>query len=194
VKTVLLILFLVSSSFAININDSLLKIHATLVPKVYLMDYNFEKKLHDGTIVIAILYEGSEYRAAKSLKEKIKSRYPKGINSYKIVSKLVPYTEVSKSSANIFYMFPSSEKMIHKSVQKAEKEHSLTFAYDQKDLNYGVMISLNVAKKIKPILNLEAIKRNSIEMRPILIKISQIFTYSIASLFENFNFITTHKA
>ena len=193
-KTVLLILFLVSSSFALNINDSLLKIHATLVPKVYLMDYNFKKKLHNKTIVIAILYEKSEYKSAKSLKEKIKSRYPKGINSYKIVSKLVPYTEVSKSSANIFYMLPASKKLIQKSVHRAQKEHALTFAYAQKDLNYGVMISLNVSKKIKPILNLEAIKRNSIEMRPILIKISQIFTHSIANLFENFNFITTYKA
>jgi len=198
-KTVLLLLVLISSSFALTINDSLLKIHATLIPKVYLMDYNFKKKLHNRTITIAILYEKSEYKSAKSLKEKIKFRYPEGINSYKIVSKLVPYREVSNSDANIFYMLPSSKTMIQKSVKHAQKNYALTFAYNKKDLNYGVMVSLNVAKKIRPILNLEAIKLNDIEMRPILIQISQIFTYSLNNLIktiqkESLNFIQLYSA
>jgi len=178
-KIVVLIFCLITSSYAFSINDSLLKIHATLVPKVYLMDYNFENKLENKTINIAILYEKSEYKAAKSLKEKIESRYPKGINSYKIVSKLLLYTQMLSSDVNIIYMLPSSKDMILKAVQQAKENNILTFSYDKNDLNYGVMISLNIAKKIKPILNLKAIKLNNIEMRPILIKISQIFTYSL---------------
>ncbi len=198
-KTVLLLLLLISSSFALTINDSLLKIHATLIPKVYLMDYNFKKKLQNKTITIAILYEHSEYKSAKSLKDKIAFRYPEGINSYKIVSKLVPYREVSKSDANIFYMFPTSKKIIQNSVKHAENNNALTFSYNKKDLNYGVMISLNVAKKIRPILNLEAIKLNDIEMRPVLIQISQIFTYSLNNLIktiqkESSNFIQVYSA
>ena len=197
-KTFFLILSLVTASFALNINDSLLKIHATLVPKVYLMDYNFKKKLHNKTMVIAILYENNTYKSAKSFKEKIVARYPDGINAYKIVAKLVPYSQVSSSEANIFYMLPTSTKMIRQSVKHAQQESALTFAYDKKDLNYGVMISLNVAKKIKPILNLEAIKINNIEMRPILIKISLIFTYSSNSYIdriqkESFNFIQVYR-
>jgi hypothetical protein len=198
-KTIFLILLLASTSFALNINDSLLKIHATLIPKVYLMDYNFKKNLQNNTIIIAILYEHGEYRSAKSLKEKIEFRYPKGINSYTIVPKLVPYKEVSKCKANIFYMLPTSKRMIQKSVAHAQKKHALTFSYDKKDLNYGVMISLNVSKKIKPILNLEAIKLNHIQMRPILIKISQIFTYNVNNLLEriqkeSLNFIKVYNA
>ena len=173
-----LIFSLVTVSFALNINDSLLKIHATLIPKIYLMDYNVEKKIHNKTMVIAILYGNNTYKSAKSLKEKIATRYPDGINSYKIIAKLVPYSQLSKSKANIFYMLPTSKKMIQQSVRHAQEESALTFAYDKNDLNYGVMISLNVSKKIKPILNLEAIKINNIEMRPILIKISLIYAYS----------------
>jgi len=82
-KTIFFILFLVTTSFAFTINDSLLKIHATLLPKVYLMDYNFKNKIQNKTIVIAILYSNKTYKSAKSLKEKIASSYPNGINKYK---------------------------------------------------------------------------------------------------------------
>ena len=198
-KTTFLILFLVSTSFALSINDSLLKIHATLLPKVYLMDYNFKNKIQNKTIVIAILYSNTTYQSAKSLKEKIEARYPNGINKYKIVSKLVSYKKLATTQANIFYMLPASHELIEKSVKYAQKELALTFAYDKKDLNYGVMISLNISKKIKPILNLKALKINEIEMRPMLINISLIFTYSKSSIIErmqheSFNFIQVYSA
>jgi len=139
------------------------------------MDYNFKEKIKNNKLVIVILYKANEYRAAERLKNRIDSRYPEGINSLTIVSQTLPYSKLTTSNANIFYMFPAPKETILKAVAYAYTKKALTFAYDEQDLHYGVMVSLNIAKKIKPVLNLKAIKKSNIEMRPVLINISHIF-------------------
>ena len=176
-KALFLFLLITSSIFAFSINDSLLSVHATLVPKISLMDYQFKEKIKENTITIAIMYKNSEYKDAKSLKKKIDSRYKDGIKSFKVKSIIVSYSDISKTDANVYYLFPSDEKNIKASVKQAGKNHALTFSYLKEDLKYGVMISLNVSKKIKPVLNLSAIKLHKITFRPVLIDISTIYTY-----------------
>ncbi len=172
---ILLLLAFASYLFGININESLLKIHAILVPKISLMDYKFKDKVQDNTITIAIMYKNSEYQSAKSLKNKIDTKYQSGIKSYKVNSILVPYSKITKIEANIYYLFPASKKEITKSIDQANKNSALTFSYLKDDLKYGVMISLNVSKKIKPILNLNSIKEHKIVFRPVLMDISTIY-------------------
>jgi len=176
-KALLLFLLITSSIFASNINESLLSVHATLVPKISLMDYKFKEKIKENTITIAIMYKNSEYKDAKSLKKKIDNRYKNGIKTFKVKSIIVSYSDISQTDANIYYLFPSDKKNIKKSIEQASKNHALTFSYLKEDLKYGVMISLNISKKIKPVLNLSAIKLHKITFRPVLIDISTIFTY-----------------
>ncbi len=198
-KTLILLLTLTSSIFALTINDSLLKVHATLVPKIYLMDYKFKDKLQNNTITIAIMYEANEYRDAKELQKKIQNKYKNGIKSYKIEATLVNYRNIQTARANIYYLLPSKSKEIKSVVKKAASENALTFSYLKDDLKYGVMISLNVSKKIKPLLNLKAIKENKIALRPVLIDISTIYLPNLGSTNEllnrrDFNFYRTYLA
>ncbi|MEA1891255.1 MAG: YfiR/HmsC family protein [Campylobacterota bacterium] len=174
-KTLILLLVLVGSIFGTTINESLLKVHATLVPKISLMDYKFKEKIKNNTITIAIMYKNNEYKDAKSLKKKIDTRYKNGIKSFKVSSKLVPYSDIAKTEANIYYIFPAEVSTIKKVVKQANKNSALTFSYLKEDLKHGVMISLNVSKKIEPILNLSAIKTHNITFRPVLIDISIIY-------------------
>ena len=180
-KTIFLFMLFTLSLFGSNLNESLLKVHATLVPKIYLMDYDFTKKLVDNTITIAILYKKNDYQSAKDLQILMKNRYKKGIKSYKVHPVLVSYADVGKTQANIYYLFPSSKKLIQKVVKRASLNNALTFSYQRDDLQYGVMISLNISKKVKPLLNLEAIRAHSISLRPVLIDISTIFTNDLGS-------------
>jgi len=181
-KQFFLLLFLLSTSlFALNINESLLKIHATLVPKIYLMDYQFKNKLKNNTISIAIIYQANEYHDAKNLQLMIQNRYKKGIQSYKVDAILKEYKDVKNCDANIYYLFPASQKEIRSVITEANTHHSLTFSYQKDDLKYGVMISLNISKKIKPLLNLEAIKKHNIALRPVLINISTIYFKELES-------------
>ncbi len=175
-KLLILYFTLCISLFATTINDSLLQIHATLLPKIYLMDYSYKDKIDNNTIVIGILYNRVDYSSALSLKEKIDEKYTNGIKDYSIETKLIPYYQSNKDSANIYYLFPTKTKQIKKIIKKANIEKALTFSYLKDDLKHGVMISLNIGSKVKPILNLSAIKTNEISFRPILLKISKIYS------------------
>ncbi len=184
-KYFLILLILYSSLFGVTINDSLLKIHATLVPKIYLMDYRYREKIDNNSIVIALVYKDSDYKSALSLKDKIKLKYNNKIKSYNIEVKPTPYSKVDKVNANIYYLFPSTPKDIKKVIQKASDNQALTFSYLNDDLRYGVMASLKMGNKVKPLLNLNAIKFHNISFRPILLNISTIFSPASKNNIEN---------
>ena len=177
------LLFTLSASiFALTINESLLKVHSVLVPKLYLMDYKFQDKLKDNTITVALVYKDSQYKDAKSLKKQMDLKYIHGIRTYKVNPILVHYTQVQEQQANVYYLFPSNQSDIEKAIKQANSAKALTFSYLTDDLQYGVMISLNIANKIKPILNLSAIQTNNITLRPVLIDISSIYVHNPSSL------------
>lgn len=69
-KQLFFLFFLSYSLFGLNINESLLSVHATLVPKIPLMDYKFLEKLHNNSISIVIFYDSYDYRNAKLLEKK----------------------------------------------------------------------------------------------------------------------------
>ena len=170
------------SLFATTISESLLQIHATLMPKVYLMDYSYKEKIDNNSIVIAIAYNKVDYSSAQSLKEKIEAKYRDGIKSYSIDVKLVPYSQVDKNSANIYYLFPTNSKNIKKVIKKANEDNALTFSYLKDDLQHGIMISVSIGNRVKPILNLNAIKLHNISFRPVLLNISKIYSSTLSSM------------
>ncbi len=180
-KYIFILLLFSTTVFGLTINESLLKMHAILVPKIYLMDYAFKQKLHNNSIVIALLYNKQSYKSAVSLRNKINAKYKNGIKDYVVKVELVPYNNIAQTNANIYYIFPTSNRNIKKVVNKANSNQALTFAYLEDDLRYGVMLSLNVGSKVKPIINLNAAKLNNITFRPVLLDISKIYTDKLLS-------------
>ena len=176
-RILLLIVFLNSLLFSYSINNSLLKIHATFIPKIILMDFNFRKKTLNNTISILIAYNKSDFSSAKTLKKNIERKYSNGIKSHQISVKIFEYNKLIKSDikGNLYYLFPSNTQNIKKTLQKASKDSALTFSYLNKTLKDGVMCSVSVGSKTKPLLNLKAIKSNNITFRPVLLKISNIY-------------------
>ena len=174
-KYLLLSIIFSVTIFAMSINESLLKVHATLVPKILLMDYDFKEKTIDNKILIVIYYDRSEYKSAVYLKNKIESKYVDGINGYSIACELITYNDVKIIKANIIYLFPSKKENILKATNFAAKVKALTFAYLQDDLINNVMISVKIGSRVKPIINLDSIKANNICLRPVLLNISEIY-------------------
>ena len=75
-KKILFIIFLELSLFANGVyNSNILDLQAKVLPKIILLDNNFEKKLIKDKIVLTILYEEIDYNIAETLKEKIKKNY-----------------------------------------------------------------------------------------------------------------------
>jgi hypothetical protein len=143
------------------------------------MDYQFQKKLVNETVDIAIVYKEIDYQNANKLKQMIEVRYRDGIRHYQVHPFLVQYKNIKKSRANVYYIFPATKKEILSVIKEADIYSSLTFSYAKEDLKYGVMISLNISKKIRPLLNLESIKKHHIAIRPVLIDISTIYQADI---------------
>jgi hypothetical protein len=176
-KLLIAFIFIFQSVFAFNINEALLNIHATLVPKIPFMDYKFKDKLLDNAISIIIFYDKTTYKGAKFLQKKIDTKYKNGIKQYPLDIRLILYKNVSKIKnlkANIYYLLPSKEENITTVLKQAQKNKAITFSYLKYTLNYGCMISLNIGKRVKPIINLKAIKSNNISLRPVFLDISEI--------------------
>lgn len=140
------------------------------------MDYNLKERSVDNSIVIAIFYEPIDYKDASFLKKLIDLKYAQGIGDYKIKTQLVSYPEDLNIKANIYYLFPTNISNIKRAIKSATLNQALTFSYSQRDLEQGVMLSVLVGVKVKPILNLKAIKSSNITFRPVLLDISEIYT------------------
>lgn len=175
-KHLLTLLIFCNFLSAHSINESLLNIHATIVPKLPLMDYKFKSKLDNNAISIIIFYDEIDYKSAKKLQYTIDTKYSDGIKEHPIEAKLILYTDDVALKANIYYLFPSDDKNIKQVLKKASDNGAITFSYLSDDLAHGCMISLDIGAKVKPIINLNAIKNNNISLRPVLLKISNIFT------------------
>ena len=141
------------------------------------MDYDLKTKINKNTIFITLFYNQSDYKSAQSLKQNIETKYEDGLGKYSLSIKLVLYSEknIDNLNSNLYYLFPATKKEIQEVLKVAKKTKALTFSYNDDDLKYGVMSSVLIATKVKPILNLDAIKSNDITLRPILLKISKIY-------------------
>jgi len=176
-KLLFIFLLQINLLYALSINDSLLKIHATIVPKISQMDYKFKEKIKNNSINIAIYYNKIHYKNALSLEKQIYAKYKNGIQNYNINVRLLLYenTNKQKYKATICYLFPATKNQISEQIKNAAINKSLTFSYLESDLKYGVMLSVKIGANVKPIINLEAIKANDITLRPILLDISLIY-------------------
>jgi len=171
-------IFLYSTTlFAVPLKDDLMRIHATLIPKIMMMNYDFNKRLIDNTISIAIIYDNTEQKQeALALKRYLNAKYPGGFQNHKIKIVFLSYNKITFTQKHtLYYFLPTSKSQIKNVVAVAYKNKAFTFAYQEKDLQYGVMISVKISNKVKPILNIDALKATGISMRPILLKVAEIF-------------------
>lgn len=161
---------------ASSINKSILEVHATILPKIFLLEYNYKKLIKNDSITITILHDNSDYKNALYLKDTIDKKYLQ-LNSYPLEIILTSYNDLINASkaTNILYMLPSKTDNIIKAIKIAKTYKALTFSYKNSDLKNDVMISISNKIKTKPILNLNAIKNSRISFKPILLSISEIY-------------------
>ena len=147
------------------------------MPKVLLLEKNIEQKIKNKTINIVIAYEKSNYKEMKYLTQEINKEYPDGISGYDIKISHFRYRDFKKCDINaeVLYILPSSEKNIKTVVEGYNSCKAITFASKKEYLRYKAMISIDVGKKVKPIVNLMAIKNSGIRFKPVLLSISKVF-------------------
>lgn len=158
------------------INNSTLEVHATILPKTALMNYDISNRLKNDKMVIALFYNDKyEKSAAEKLKHFLLNKYREGIKSLQIEVHLFSYSSLKEKypEATVYYLFPSTKQEIKQAVSAAKNVNALTFSYDPNDLKYGVMLSLRIAKKIQPVVNISVLQREKVSFRPILLKVAE---------------------
>lgn len=158
-------------------SNVVLQMHANILPKLVLMDLKFKEKLIDSKLVITILYNNGDKFVAKKLKDFIHEKYPNGIKNIEIDIRLVQYDEFidKRDKSTLVYLLDSFENRVIKIIDLAKELKVITFANDKSYLNFGVNMSLDIDKKVRPFINLKAMKENNISPRPTLLKISKLY-------------------
>jgi hypothetical protein len=149
------------------------------MPKVLLLEKNIEQKLKNNTINITLVYEKNNYKDMKYLTQEIRREYPNGISGYNIKIVQQEYGLINKCDPNIdiLYIFPSSKDNIKNLIQIYSRCKAITFASNKEYLKEGAMISIDVGKTVKPIVNLVAVKNSGITFKPVLLSISKVYNY-----------------
>lgn len=176
-RYIILLLIIYNLLHSKTINNSLLEIHATIMPKVLLLQHNIQQNVTNNQINIIIAYEDNNYKDMKFLKRAVEIKYPDGLSGYNIVIKSINYKELKECdrSTNILYIFPSSKNNIDNIIDLYKKCHTITFASQKEYLDHNAMISIDVGKKVKPIVNLNAVKASGISFKPVLLSISKVY-------------------
>lgn len=165
------------SAWATGLREDILKIHATIVPKMVLMDYRLKDKLADHTILVMVLCRQKDCYYARHFKSYLGKKYRQGINNIPVKVRIVPYGKFMKGQAapaTIYYLLPASGSVIRHAAHHIPGS-PLIFAYNCMDLNNDANISIKIGYKVRPVINLAALKARDISLRPAIIKISEMF-------------------
>ncbi|SFP57368.1 hypothetical protein [Hydrogenimonas thermophila] len=166
-----LLFFIVVTVFAFEsmVQEKVVTLEAKLFPKIVKIDLNYKKKLIDGKILMALVYDTKK-------NEKLAEIFKKAIensNDSEIEIVLLPLDKISKNfTAYVLFLNPYNVKHF----LKKEQNDKLVFAYDSFLLSKGAMISLDIGEKVKPIINIHALKRSGIKINPLFVKLSKVYS------------------
>jgi hypothetical protein len=174
-RSLLLVCWLFAfSANAYIYNDSLLLIYAKLIPKIMQLDHT-ERKGAARPPRLCILYEEGDGRTARKLETLIRSNLPKkGELPLQIVTKRYSQTD-SCGDVSAFVLLNTRSERARKAIGFAASHRLLSFAYDSNLLEEGAIVSLHAGKRVFPIVNIDAIKKNRLQLDPLLFQVAKIY-------------------
>ncbi|MDD2790422.1 MAG: hypothetical protein PHU40_07130 [Sulfurimonas sp.] len=163
---ILLFYFFSATLFASGVyNQNILNIQAKVFPKIILSDNHLEDKLQDNSVVLTILYEEIDANAAQILKKSIEKNYP-SLKNYKLEVILTKYNDFKSDRLSSSYFFLLGDtKQITQISNVLTTKSRLSFAYDDRYLDFGVIFGLKMSSKIDILLNLKKLKESKIELQ-----------------------------
>ena len=144
-----------------------------MIPKLVLMDKNIDKKIIDDYIEISIYHEERDYDYALQFKNAISKKYKDNIGKYKFKCLLRLYSDVQYRKTSAIYLLPSNTKNMSKIIDFANDNSIMTLAFSVEDLKNNALLSIDINKKVSPVLNFQVLKKSNISLRDILLRIAR---------------------
>jgi len=169
-KRLILILLTPLLLFA-YIDTDLIHIKGRLFSKMIFLDYDYEKKLVNGEVVIYILYDSYEHKIIAE--EFVKELNGKDVLDRKVRAKKIDIKNLQNDTPTAYITILESKnmKIIHNTLILKNR---LIFTSDKNLIDYA-MASIYLGSRIAPIINPKLIKHGGIELRPIIFKVAKVY-------------------
>jgi hypothetical protein len=159
---------------AANYNEDILNIYSKMAPRFVVMSSQKDKM--DDVMDICALYDELDERVAKSLRDKIQSAYPNGLQNHPIKLTLSDYSNFeSCKNAQLVFMFNADDERVKKAFLFFQNNRVMTMAYDISFLEKGADVSLFIGRTVTPYLNMKSISEKKILLDNLLLRVSKIY-------------------
>lgn len=173
-RRLLLVLLLPLALAAYQYEPVLLETQAKLAPRLLMMSEGVEARSAD-LLSICVIYEAGEGEVADAFAGMVRSAYPDGWKSMRIriVKSRYEALETRCDRCELLYLLNADEEKVRRAVSYATAHRKLTMAYENRFLEYGVLMSLHVGRSVRPYLNLQQAKEAGIHFSSGLKRISK---------------------
>jgi len=155
----LLFFLLATLLFSAPVDKRVLEIQARLFPRIVLFDRNYSEKLQQGSLVFAII-GGSE---AVELKHQIERRWGETIKGVPLVVTAVKRDELLPEATAYYIFEASAAKNVFQSAGIADR---IIFAYDEEGVREGGIITLEIGRRVIPVINKKRLQESGITFDP----------------------------
>lgn len=154
----------------------LLKIQANIYPRVMTLDRELEEKNPDGPVTLLVLHALEDLPAAEEIARGVEEKYLGLLDGLPFQVAVLAYRALEpETPASAFYLLSADEADMEKALEIARTRRLLTFSYEEKELERGVCVSSHVGSKIRPYVNVAAIRESGVRIDPTLYRVSKIY-------------------
>jgi hypothetical protein len=177
-----LMLWLLLATFVPAVADTFTDRRITVGQKLFrtmlVSNLNYKSNISsDDNIYVDLLYQYDNEQAkklAKGLTLELAT-----INGVPVIVRLFSITEYINgsqvSSLGAFITEKLDINSINKVIAKGEINQHILFSPFEGDVEKGVMAGLSVESRVRPYVNIFALKQSNIEMKPFFIKVSKLY-------------------
>lgn len=175
VLTVLICLPL--QSWGAEYNSLLLRTQASIFPKIVMLDTAATSKLKDNVVVMRVIYESNDKKAAESIKRLIEENYGNKIGNHELIVDLVDLVDVETTVDDLptaYIVMNVESDMAVKVASIASANQRICFSYNHNDLGNNSLISLQLKEKVYIYLNKNKLNEYGIKFQPVFYNIVKV--------------------
>ena len=159
---------------AAEYDSLLLRAQASIFPKIVMLDAAATSKLKNNIVVLHVIYESSDRKAAESMKRLIEDNYGNKIGGQALVVDLVDVESVADDLPTAYIVMNVETNLALKIASIASANQRICFSYDHSDLNNDSLISLQLKEKVYIYLNKNKLNAYGVKFKPVFYNIVKL--------------------